>query len=365
MPNNTCSCSTPDAPFVPPPFLVELLDTKSPTGHEYASQAVLDKYVKPVAQSYTNDSLGNRIATINPQGNPTVMFSAHIDEIALIISHIDEKGFLYFNFLGEHDLVIPSGRSVQILTKKGPVHGITGKRAVHLMSTEDRNKVPERHALWLDIGASSRAEAAKIVRIGDPAVYDEDFKLLRGSIGAARAFDNKAGCYLVMETFRRLAKEAELAARVVSVATTQEEIGFRGAQVAAQGINPEVAINVDVIHATDSPDVDNRQFGSVTLSGGPVITRGPNINPLVFDRLVDIAEQLEIPYQVFADPHPTDTDTSVIQVANKGVACGLVSVPLRYMHTPREVVDLAVVEQGIRLLVAFTKSLKKNESFAW
>jgi endoglucanase len=342
-----------------------LLDAKSPTGHEFAAQAVVDKFVKPVAHSYAKDALGNRIATVNPQGGPTVMFAGHIDEIALLISFIDDKGFLYFDFLGGHDLVIPSGRRVSILTKNGPVLAVTGKRAVHLMTPEDRNKVPQRHDMWLDIGAASREEAEKVVRIGDPAVYDVGFELLRGSIGVARAFDDKAGCYVVMESLLRLAREKDLAARVVSVATTQEEIGTRGAQVAAQGVNPTVGIAVDVTHATDHPDADNRKFGRFTLSGGPVLARGPNINPLVFDRLVSVAESLKIPYQIQAESRPTGTDARVIQMANAGVACGLLSVPLRYMHTPGEIVDLAVVEQAIQLLVGFTKSLKHGETFVW
>ncbi|MDR2512909.1 MAG: M20/M25/M40 family metallo-hydrolase [Puniceicoccales bacterium] len=348
-----------------PPFLVELLDAKSPTGHEFAAQAVVDKYVKPVAHAYAKDALGNRIASLNSGGNPTVLFAGHIDEIALIISFIDDKGFLYFEFLGGHDLVIPSGRRVRILTRKGPVLAITGKRAVHLMSPEDRRRVPERHDMWLDIGAPDRATAEQIVRIGDPAVYDVGFEPLRGSISVARAFDDKAGCYIVMEALLRLSREKKLAARVVSVGTTQEEIGTRGAQVAAQGVNPDASITVDVTHATDHPDADNRKFGRVSLSGGPVIARGPNINPLVFDRLVALAESLKIPYQLQAEPRPTGTDARAIQMANAGVACGLVSVPLRYMHTPGEVVDLSVVEQTVCLLVAFAKSLKKGESFAW
>ena len=348
-----------------PAFLVELLDAKSPTGHEFAAQAVVDKYVKPVAHAYAKDALGNRIATLNPDGNPTLLLAGHIDEIALIISYIDDKGFLYFEFLGGHDLVIPSGRRVRILTKNGPVLAVTGKRAVHLMTPEDRRRVPERHDMWLDIGAPDRAAAEQIVRIGDPAVYDVGFEPLRGSISVARAFDDKAGCYIVMETLLRLSREKKLAARVVSVGTTQEEIGTRGAQVAAQGIKPEVSITVDVTHATDHPDADNRKFGRITLSGGPVIARGPNINPLVFDRLVTLSESLKIPYQVQAESRPTGTDARAIQMANAGVACGLVSVPLRYMHTPGEVVDLTVVEQTVTLLTAFARSLKKSESFAW
>ncbi|MDR1498590.1 MAG: M20/M25/M40 family metallo-hydrolase [Puniceicoccales bacterium] len=365
IPPSTNGATNETNAFTPPPFLVELLDAKSPTGHEFAAQRVVDKYVRDAAHSYAKDALGNRIATLNPQGSPTIMFAGHIDEIALIVSYIDDKGFLYFEFLGGHDLVIPSGRRVRILTKNGPVLAITGKRAVHLMSPEDRRKVPERHDIWLDIGASSRHEAEKIVRIGDPAVYDESFELLRDTIGAARAFDDKAGCYIVMETLLRLARESTLDARVISVATTQEEIGTRGAQVAAQGISPDVSITVDVTHATDHPDADNRKFGRVSLSGGPVIARGPNINPLVFERLVSVAQEMEIPVQIEAAPRPTGTDARAIQMANAGVACGLLSLPLRYMHTPSEIVDIAVVEQCVQLLTGFTKSLKKGDSFAW
>ncbi len=348
-----------------PEFLKELLDAKSPTGHEFAAQAVIDRYVKDSADNYNKDTLGNRIAELKGKGGPTLMFAGHIDEIGLIISHIDDKGFLYFEFLGGHDHVIPSGRRVHILTRNGPVLGVTGKRAVHLLSPEDRKRVPERHDMWIDIGVNNRTDALNIVRIGDPAIYSDGPEILRGSIGVARAFDDKAGAYVCMEAFRRLAKQKDLVARVVSVATTQEEIGTRGAQVAAQGINPQVSITVDVGHATDHPDADNRKFGKFTLSGGPIISRGPNINPLVFDQMVAAAESLSIPYQVAAESRPTGTDARAIQMANGGVACGLVSIPLRYMHTPGEVVDLAVVEQCVQLLVEFACQVKKNQTYTW
>ena len=354
------------AAFKAPEFLVDLLDARSPTGHEFEAQAVVDKYVKPVADAYAKDTIGNRLATLNPKGDTTLMFAGHIDEIALTVSYIDDRGYLYFDFLGGHDNVIPSGRRVSILTKNGDVLGITGKRAVHLMSPEDRKKVPERHDMWIDIGVKNRAEAEAIVRIGDPAVYRESFEILRGTIGVARAFDDKAGAYIVMETLRRLAAEKKsLAAKVVSVATTQEEIGTRGAQVAGQAVEPHVAIAVDVTHATDHPDADNRKFGRFSLSGGPVIGRGPNLNPLVVDRMIAVAEQLGIPYQIQCEPRPTGTDARAIQMAGPGVACGLLSIPLRYMHTPGEIVDLAVVEQCVQLLVGFAKSIKKGERFDW
>lgn len=354
-----------EKPFEIPAFLRELLEAKAPTGHEFEAQAVCDKFMKPVADEYRSDVLGNRIATLNPRAGTSVMFAGHIDELGLQISYADDKGFLYFNLLGGHDLIIPSGRRVRILTKNGVVLGVTGKRAVHLMSASERTKVPEVHEMWIDIGARSREDALKRVAIGDPAVYDETVELLNGSIAVARAFDDRAGCYIAMEAARRLSKEKKLAVRVDAVATTQEEIGTRGAQTAAQGLNPTVGVAIDVTHATDHPDADNRKFGRTTLSGGPVICRGPNINPIVFDKLVAAAETLGIPYQIEAESRPTGTDARVIQMANGGVAAGLISVPLRYMHTPGEVVDLAVVEQCVRLLVAFTKSVGAGESFAW
>ena len=348
-----------------PEFLKELLEAKSPTGHEFAAQKVVDDYVEKSADKSSKDALGNRIAELKGNGGPTLMFAGHIDEIGLIISHVDDKGYLYFEFLGGHDQVIPSGRRIHILTRNGPVLGITGKRAVHLLSPEDRKRVPERHDMWIDIGVTNRTEALSIVRIGDPAVYTDGPEILRGSIGVARAFDDKAGAYVCMEAFRRLSKEKNLAARVVSVATTQEEIGTRGAQVAAQGISPDVSIAVDVGHATDHPDADNRKFGRFTLSGGPIIARGPNINPVVYDQMVEAAESLGIPYQIGAESRPTGTDARAIQMANGGVACGLLSIPLRYMHTPGEVVDLAVVEQSVQLLVEFACRVKKKQSYAW
>ena len=348
-----------------PVFLRELLEAKSPTGHEFAAQTVVDRHVASSASTYRKDTIGNRIAETTGKGGPTVLFAGHIDEIGLIVSYVDDRGYLYFDFLGGHDQVIPSGRRIHILTKNGPVLGVTGKRAVHLMSPEDRKRVPERHDMWIDIGVTNRTEALSVVRIGDPAVYVDGPEMLRGSLAVARAFDDKAGAYAVMEAFRRLSKEKSLAARVVSVATTQEEIGTRGAQVAAQGVNPDVAIAVDVTHATDHPDADNRKFGRFSLSGGPVIARGPNINPIVFDRLVAAADKLGIHYQIQAEARPTGTDARAIQMANGGVACGLISIPLRYMHTPGEIVDLKVVEQLVQLLVQFTKDLKKGDKFNW
>ncbi len=349
-----------------PAFLTDLLKAKSPSGAEAQAQAVYDRYVKPSAQTYANDALGNRLASLNDKGAPTLMLAGHMDELGLIITYVNKDGFIYFDTIGGHDRSIISGRRVIIQTANGLVKGVTGKRAVHLMDEGDRKKVPEIHEIWIDIGAKSKAEALRRVAIGDVATYDHEFELISGSIGTARAFDNKVGAYIVGETLVRLAQEkAKLGAKLVSVATTQEEIGTRGAQTSAFAVDPHVALIVDVGHATDHPDCDQRKFGETKLGGGPIICRGPNINPKVYERLVAVAKKAKIPYQLEGDPRPTGTDARAIQMARGGVACGLVSIPLRYMHTPSEVVDLEDVEHCVKLFTAFARSIAKDESFNW
>jgi endoglucanase len=354
------------SPYTSPAFLTELLHARSPSGHEYEAQAVFDKFVKPAADTYEMDALGNRIATLNPAGDPTLMLAGHIDELGLMVTYVNKDGFIYFDTVGGHDRTVISGRRVSILTENGPVKGVTGKRAIHLMDEADRKKVPEIHEIWIDIGARSKKEALERVAIGDVATYDHEFELFNGSIGAARAFDNKTGAYVIGETLIRLAKEKKkLAARVVSVATVQEEIGVRGATTSGYAVNPHIAIAVDVGHATDHPDCDNRKYGETKLGGGPIICRGPNTNPKIHARLLKAAKKLKIPFQLDADPRPTGTDARAIQMARSGVATGLVSIPLRYMHTPSEVVDLEDVENCVKLLVEFAKGLEKGDYAHW
>ena len=347
-----------------PDFLVDLLNARSPTGAEHEAQAVVDQYVENEVDTYRRDTMGNRFATVNPEGDPSLLFAGHIDELGLIITYINDQGFVYFDTLGGHDKTMISGRRVSIITKNGIVKGVTGKRAIHLMSAQDRKKVPETHEIWIDLGVKNKEEAEALVAIGDSAVYDQSFELIRGSVGVARAFDDKAGAYAVMEAARRLAK-GKLAARVTAAATTQEEIGTRGAMTAAFSENPDFAIAVDVGHATDSPDCDPRKYGSFKQGKGPIVCRGPNINPIIFEHIVRAADKCKIPYQVEADPRPTGTDARAIQVAQSGIATGLLSIPLRYMHTPSEMVDLADIEHTVQLLVAVACSLKRGECGIW
>jgi len=354
------------ANYTAPEFLTELLHARSPSGYESEAQAVFDRHVKPCAHAYAADALGNRIATLNPSGDPTLMLAGHMDELGLIITYVNKDGFIYFDTIGGHDRTVISGRRVVIQTARGPVTGVTGKRAIHLMDEADRKKVPEIHEIWIDIGARSKKEALERVSIGDAATYDHEFELITGTIGTARAFDNKVGAYVVGETLIRLSREArKLAARVVSVATSQEEIGVRGATTSGYSVDPQVALVVDVTHATDHPDCDHRKYGETKLGAGPVICRGPNVNPRVYAGLVKAAKKLRIAYQLESDPRPTGTDARAVQVARGGVATGLVGIPLRYMHTPSEVVDLADVERCVRLFVEFAREIAPGDYRHW
>ena len=354
------------ATYTAPSFLTELLHARSPSGYESQAQAVFDRYVRPASDLYQNDAMGNRIATLKGKGDPTLMLAGHMDELGLLITYVNKDGFIYFDTIGGQDRSVISGRRVIIQTENGPVKGVTGKRAIHLMDEADRKKVPELHELWIDIGARSKKEALERVRIGDVATYDHEFELFNGSIGVARAFDNKVGAYIVGETLIRLSKQKRpCEAKVVAVATAQEEIGTRGAITSTYQVNPHIAIAVDVSHATDHPDCDNRKYGETKLSGGPIICRGPNINPKVHEKLIRAAKALKIPYQLEGDPRPTGTDARSIQIGRAGVATGLVGVPLRYMHTPSEVVDLEDVERCVQLLVEFAKGLEKGDYAHW
>jgi len=349
-----------------PVFLTELLHARSPSGFETEAQAVWDRHVRPAADEYRNDALGNRLATLNPKGDPVLMLAGHMDELGLMVTFVNKDGFLYFETIGGHDRTVISGRRVIIQTANGTVKGVTGKRAIHLMDEADRKKVPEIHEIWIDIGAKSKKEALARVAMGDVATYDHEFDLIHGSIGVARAFDDKVGAYIVGETLIRLAKQKQkLAAKLVSVATVQEEIGVRGATTSAYLADPHIAVAVDVGHATDHPDCDQRKYGETVLGGGPIICRGPNINPRIYDKLLRAAKKARIPYQLEGASRPTGTDARAIQMGRGGVATGLISVPLRYMHTPSEVVDLADVERCVQLLVEFAKGLEKGDYAHW
>lgn len=346
-------------------FLEAFMAVASPSGAEEEAARVWAAYAEPFAARIEKDAHGNVMAVLNPRGSPRVMLAGHIDEIGFMVTHITDEGFLNFAQVGGHDLQVIQGMRVNVLTAKGPVKGLLGKKAVHLMTAEDRRKVPATEELWIDIGAQDGREARALVAIGDPAVVDYGFTPLRNGLAAARAFDDKIGAFAVVEALRLLSGRKPKAA-VYAVATVQEEIGLRGARTAAFGIDPQLGIAVDVTHATDNPGAGGRekaQQGVLKLGAGPVIARGPNINPKVFTRLTEAAKAERIAYQVEAAPGGTGTDANAIQLARGGVATGLVSIAERYMHTPCEMLSLADAAATARLLAAFVSRLDAKASF--
>ncbi|MFI3290251.1 MAG: M42 family metallopeptidase [Opitutales bacterium] len=347
-------------------FLLELLNTRSPTGVEGELTSVVEKYVGEIADDFKKDVLGNRIATLKSkcEGAKTLMLAAHSDEIGFIVSHIDSKGFIFFDKLGGHDDTMIAGRRVDILTKNGIVKGITGKKAIHLMTPEERKSVPKIENQWIDIGLDSFEEVSKKVRIGDSIVVDYSPVEISENRIVSKALDDKAGCYCIFDAFRKLVGKS-LEANVYAVATSQEEIGTRGATTSAYALNADVSLVVDVEHATDFPTVKVGTQSFVKLGGGVVISRGPNINPVVFEMLVDLAEKHNIKYQVNAEPRPTGTDARVIQMTRGGIAIGLLGIPLRYMHTPSEVCDYADLVACSRLIEEFALALKAGDSFEY
>ena len=310
------------------------------------------------------DLHGNAIGVLNPAGGPRVMLAGHMDELGFQIIHISDDGYLYFDTIGGFDIGTVPARTVQIHTRRGVVDGIIGKKPVHLMAAEERRRVLDKQDLWIDIGAVDGKEAKKVVEVGDPVTYAPDFTELRHNLVVSRGLDNKMGAWVAAETLRSVSRrKRKCKAALHAVATVQEEVGLRGARTSAFGIDPLVGIGLDVTWATDHPGVDKRKVGEVKIGGGPVLTRGANINPVVFDRLRDAAEKNKIPYQLDAAPGGTGTDANAIQLSRAGVATGLVSVPQRYMHTPVEALSTVDLDNTVKLLTEFVIALDARIDF--
>src|ERR671910_2234751 len=343
-------------------FLKRLLSTPGPSGNEGAAAKIWREEAKGFAE-VRGDRMGNSFATLNAGGLPKVMLSGHIDEIGLMVTHIDEKGLLRFTGVGGWDPQVLVGQRVRIHASNGEVVGVIGKKAIHVMEPEERKKVSEIKSLWIDIGAKDADEAKGMVRVGDVGVIDQDLlELLNGRI-ASRSLDNRMGAFVVLEALRLLSEEKGVDAEVVAVASVQEEIGLYGARGAAFGLDPDAAIAVDVTHATDTPGVSKNEHGDHSLGGGPVITRAANLSPVVTDGLIETAESEGIAYTLEADSRSTSTDADAIQFTRAGIATGLVSAPNRYMHSPNEIVALEDLENCARLIAAYVKGLKKDMDF--
>ena len=343
-------------------FLKNLLSTPGPSGYEGAAAEVWRVEAGKFAE-VRGDRMANSFATLNGGGTPRIMLAGHIDEIGLMITHVEEGGLLRFQGVGGWDPQVLVGQRVLVQTDNGEVPGVIGKKAIHVMEADERKKVSEIKSLWIDIGAKDGEEAKEKVRVGDVTVVDQDVLELPNGRVASRSLDNRMGAFVVLEALRLLSEEEDFAAEVVAVASVQEEIGLYGARGAAFGLDPNAAIAVDVTHATDTPGIPKNEHGDHSLGSGPVITRAANLSPVVTDGLIETAESEGIAYTLEADSRSTSTDADAIQFTRAGIATGLVSAPNRYMHSPNEIVALEDLENCARLIAAYVKGLKKDMDF--
>ena len=346
-------------------FLEKLLAAPSPSGYEQPAQRLFRDYVAPYCQ-VSSDVLGNVYGFIAGQGKnvPKVMLVGHSDEIGLQVKYIDDKGFIYFAAIGGVDAHLTPGKVVNIHTAEGPLAGVIGKKPIDLMDNKDRETVVKLEAQYIDIGAKDKKEAQKLVRVGDCVTFQSGFTRLQGDRVASRGFDDKAGSFVVAEVLRLVAaSKKKLPVDLYGVSSVQEEIGLRGGTTSSYTVNPDIGICVEVDFATDQPDVERKHNGEVALGKGPILARGANINHTLFELLYSTAQQDKIPVQLTAAPRATGTDANVMQISRGGVATALVKLPLRYMHTPVEVVSLSDLEQAAKLIVATLKSITGREVF--
>src|SRR3954447_5477126 len=346
-----------------PPVLRSLLTATGPSGYETAPAAVFREAAGAFGE-VSADVMGSSWARVSGKSDgPTLAIVGHIDEIGLIVTHIDDDDYLRFTGVGGWDTQILVGQRAEITTRDGVLPGVIGKKPIHLLKDDERKKVAEIKDLHIDIGARDGDEARGLVRVGDVAVIAGEPVDLPNGRAVSRSMDNRLGCYVAYEAARLVAERGGAAGDVVAVAAVQEETTFGGSATTAYALRPDLAIVVDVTHATDAPGIDVNELGSHALGTGPVIERGSNLNPAVFELLYEAAEAEGIPFTVAASARHTGTDVDAMHLSRGGVACGLIGLPLRYMHSPVEMVDLEDVDNAARLIAAAAMRLSADATF--
>jgi putative aminopeptidase FrvX len=304
-----------------------------------------------------------RVAAHPPGGGPMLAIVGHIDEIGLHVTHIDDDGYLHFGNIGGWDTIVLVGQRVSVTTRAGQIAGVIGRKPIHLLKDEERKQVPELKDLVIDIGAKDGDGAKALARIGDFAVIDASPLGFPNDRLVSRSLDNRVGCYVAAQAARLVAAEGGAPGDVVALAVAQEEITFAGSRTSAYALRPDVAIAVDVTFATDQPGVELGPITKHTLGSGPVIAYGSTLHPLVSELLHAAAEEAKIPFTVESLGRGTGTDADAIHLTREGIPTGLVSVPLRYMHSPVETVSLDDIDAAARLIAAFAQRLEPGLSF--
>jgi len=347
-------------------FLEELLITPSPTGYETKGQKVWMDYVSQYADKVESDAYGSAVAKIETNSDVmTVMLEAHADEIGMVVQHISEDGFIYMNKLGGSDSTIARAKRVFIHNSKGRVSGVTGNTAIHLQETKNGGgKQPAWKDIFVDIGASNREEVMELIQVGDPVTFADDLDYLNEEIITARALDNRIGGFAIAQVLKYLkSHKKKLAVNVIALNSVQEEVGGFGARMMSYRHMPDAAIVTDVTHATDSPGIDHKEYGMVKLGAGPSVQHGGANHPALVSLIEKTADKKKIELQHEATSVRTGTDTDSIFYQRAGIPSALVSVPIRYMHSPVETASLQDVEKLIKLMAETVLAMEPDQSF--
>jgi tetrahedral aminopeptidase len=348
-------------------FLYRLLETPSPSGFESEIQKVVKKRVNKYADIIEKDVHGNLMACANPKGKIPVMLAGHCDQIGMMVTHIDDQGYIYFSQIGGLDPTVIPGSKITIHTEKGPLAAVIGNKPVHLLSTTERGQKLELKKMWIDIGAKNAKEAQSKVNVGDPITYELGALQLGEKVIASPGCDDRVGVFVVMEVLRLFSKKLKIKRNIpvalYAVSTVQEEVGLRGARTSSYGIDPVAGIAVDVTHTSDHPGVSAKEIGTVKLGHGPTIARGPNINHELGNMLIRTAKKKKIPFQPLGVSHITGTDANPIQVNKKGVAAALIGIPNRYMHTQVELIHTNDIENAIKLILETVMDITARTNF--
>ncbi len=343
-------------------FLTSLLESPGPSGYEGPIQEVVRKRLEPVCDELRTDWHGNVIGTVNPAGPVRILLDGHCDQIGLIVNYVDERGFLSVEQIGGWDVQMLIGQRVRVWTANGPVLGVIARKAIHLLTPDERKKVPEMKDLWIDLGVQDAEQAKELVSVGDPVTLDLGMHPLQNDLACAPGMDDRVGVWVAVTATLRAAERNPTAA-IHCVSAVQEEIGLRGTKTSAFTVDPHIGIAIDVTHATDCPNLDPRQYGLVEMGKGPVVTRGSATNPVVFTRLTKIAKDKSIPLQVQAAGKAVSNDANALQVNRGGVATAAIGIPNRYMHSPVEVVSLGDLDHAADLLAEFCLSVTPDCDF--
>jgi len=344
-------------------FLTELVEAPSPSGFEQPAAKVFRDRLSRTADSIDTNVMGSVHALLKGKADGvSVMLAGHIDEIGLMVNYITPEGYIAFAAIGGVDAAILPGMRVRVHTKDGALLGVMGRKPIHLIDEDERKTITKIDKLFIDVGFKGD-EVKKRVRIGDPITFDLGLETYGDGMAVSRAFDDKMGAWIAARVLEEVKAAGGAPGDLTAAATVQEEIGLRGGTTSAWCCDPTVGIAVEVGHATDYPDIDKRKHGEANCGDGPIIARGANVNPALFELLVAAADKAKVAYQIGAEPRGTGTDANAIQLARGGKAAALVSIPLRYMHTPTEVLALSDLDETVKLLTRFVLDLKPGTDF--